>query len=168
MVGWPGATRLPRGGLEARRVLAPLGPSFDGSDWERPGGGTPGSMIRVLVALSPRMYRETIALSIHRRRPGLDVRSAPPEYAGRELAAFRPHLLVHNDTAPIPEDVLAGVPSRVEVLYSDSMRAKAHVGGRVEEVGDMDFGGLLGVVDAAAGPPHGEIPSAEGRGAALP
>ena len=123
-------------------------------------------MLRVLLALSPRMYRETIALSIHRNRPGLDVRSAPPECAGRELVAFRPPLLVHNNTTPIPEDVLAGVPSRVEVLYSDSMSARVHVGGRVEEVGDMDFGGLLGVVDAAAGPPYEEIPSAEGRGAA--
>ncbi len=125
-------------------------------------------MIRVLVALSPRMYREVIALSIHRSRPGLDVRSAPPERAGRELAAFRPHLLVHDDNAPIPEDALAGVPSRVEVLYSDSMSARTHVGGRVEEAGDMDVGGLLGVVDAAAGLTPGEIPSAEGRGAALP
>ena len=41
----------------------------------------------------------------------------------------------------------------MEVLYSDSMSARAHVGGRVEEVGDMDVGGLLGVVDEAAGLP---------------
>ena len=30
------------------------------------------------------------------------------------------------------------------------MSARAHVGGRVEEVGDMDVGGLLRVVDRAA------------------
>jgi hypothetical protein len=45
---------------------------------------------------------------------------------------------------------------------------RVHVGGRFEEVGDMDVGGLLGVVDDAAGLPEEEIPSAEGRGAALP
>ena len=113
------------------------------------------------------MYREVIALSIHRSRPGLDVRSAPPEEAGREIGTFRPHLLVHNDTAPIPEGALAGVDCRVEVLYSDSMSVRVHVGGRVEEVDDMDVGGLLGVVEAAVGPPNGEILSAEGHRAYL-
>ena len=113
-------------------------------------------MIRVLVALSPRMYRQAMTLSIHRNRPGLDVRAATPEEAGREIVGFRPHLLVHNDTAPIPEGALDGVPCRVEVLYSDSMSARAHVGGRVEEVGDMDVGGLLRVVDRAAALAVGE------------
>jgi hypothetical protein len=42
------------------------------------------------------------------------------------------------------------------VLYSDSMSARAHVGGRVEEVGDMDVGGLLRVVDRAAALAVGE------------
>ena len=102
--------------------------------------------MRVLVALSPRMYRQAMTLSIHRNRPGLDVRAA----AAGEIEAFRPHLLVHNDTAPIPEGALDGVPCRVEVLYSDSMSARAHVDGRTEEVGDMDVGGLLRVVDRAA------------------
>jgi hypothetical protein len=108
--------------------------------------------MRVLVTVSPRMYRQAIALSIHRNRPGLDVRAAPPEEAERELAAFRPHLLVHNDTAPVSEGALASVPWRVEVLYSDSLSARVVADGRAEEVGDMDVGGLLAVVDAAAGP----------------
>ena len=123
--------------------------------------------MRVLVSLSPRMYCEAMAHSVHSNRPGLDVRCVPPEDAERELVVFGPHLLVHNDTAPIPEGALAGVDCRVEVLYSDSMSVRVHVGGRVEEVGDMEVGGLLGVVDAAAGPPNGEILSAEGRGASL-
>jgi hypothetical protein len=123
-------------------------------------------MIRVLVALSPRMYREAIALSIHHNRPGLEVRSAPPERAERELAAFLPHLLVHNDNAPIPEMALAEVPCRVEVRYTDSMSARTHVGGRAEEVGNMGVGGLLGVVDEAAGLTGAEPLSVDGQGAA--
>jgi hypothetical protein len=107
-------------------------------------------MTRVLVALSPRMYRQAITLSIHRNRPGLDVRAAPPEAAAGEVAAFRPHLLVHNDTAHIPEVALAGVPCRVEVLYSDGMDARVSADGRIERVGDMDVEGLLRVVDRAA------------------
>ena len=112
------------------------------------------------------MYREVIALSIHRNRPGLDVRSAPPEDAERELADFLPRLLVHNDDAPIPEVALADVPCRVEVRHSGSMSARTHVGGRAEEVGDMGVGGLLGVVDEAARLPVGGVPSEDGRGAA--
>ncbi len=72
------------------------------------------------------------------------------EDAERELAAFLPHLLVHNDNAPIPEVALANVPCRVEVLYSDSMDARVSADGRIERIGDMDVGGLLRVVDRAA------------------
>ena len=113
-------------------------------------------MTRVLVALSPRMYSQAIALSIHRNRPGLDVRAASPEAAVGEIEAFRPHLLVYNDTAPIPEEALAAVPCRVEVLYSDSMDACVSADGRAERVGDMDVGGLLRVVDRASGLAVGE------------
>ncbi len=123
-------------------------------------------MMRVLVALTPRMYREAMALSIHTNRPGLDVRSAPPAEAERELADFGPHLLVHNDNAPIPEAALVGVPYRVEVLYTDSMHARTHVGGRAEEVGDMGVGGLLGVVDEAMGLPEEGLHPEGGIGAA--
>ena len=107
-------------------------------------------MIRVLVALSPRMYRQAVALSIHRNRPGLDVRAATPEEAGREIAGFPPHLLVHNDTAPIPEGSLDGVPWRVEVLYSDSMNARVRADGTVSEAYDMSTEDLLRAVDGAA------------------
>ena len=105
--------------------------------------------MRVLVSLSPRMYCEAMAHSVHSNRPGLDVRCAPPEDAERELAVFRPHLLVYNDTAPIPEGALAGVDHRVVVLYSDSMSARVVSDGRAEVVGDMDLGELLAAVDAA-------------------
>lgn len=96
------------------------------------------------------MYREAIVLSIHRNRPGFEVRSAPPEDAAREIAGFRPQLLVHNDTAPIPEGVLAGVPCRVEVLYSDSMDTRVMADGNVSEKSDMSTEELLRAVDGAA------------------
>jgi hypothetical protein len=116
-------------------------------------------MIRVLVTLSPRMYREAVALSIQRNRPGLvDVRLAPPEAAEAELASFRPHLLVHNDAhrdsrsgaAPIPEAALETVPHRLEVLYSDRMDVRISVDGRLTEVRDASTDDLLGAVDAAS------------------
>lgn len=120
--------------------------------------------MRVLVALTPRMYREAVALSIHQGRPGLDVRAAPPGRAEAGLDSFRPHLLVHNDTAPVSEEALSGVPCRVEVLYSDSMNVRTHAGGREEEARDMGVAGLLGVVDETARLLEGDAPAADGRG----
>ncbi len=103
------------------------------------------------------MYRQVVALSIHRNRPGLDVRAATPEEAGREIADFHPRLLVHDDTAPIPEGALAGVPCRVEALYSDSMDARVSADGRLGRIGDMGVGGLLRVMDRAAALIVGEV-----------
>ena len=97
------------------------------------------------------MYREAVALSIHRNRPNLDVRAAPPEAAAGEIEAFGPHLLVHNDTAPIPEEVLGSVPYRLEVLYSDSMSARVIADGRAEEVvEDVGTESLLAAADGVA------------------
>jgi hypothetical protein len=113
-------------------------------------------MIRVLVTLSPRMYRQAVALSIHRNRPGLvDVRIAPPEAMEAQLASFRPHLLVHNDAhgglVPIPAAALEAVPHRLEVLYTNGMDALLSADdGRVTELRDASTEDLLRAVDEAA------------------
>jgi hypothetical protein len=117
-------------------------------------------MIRVLVTLSPQMYRQAIALSIQRGRPGLvDVRLAPPEAAEAELlASFRPHLLVCNDARggtrsgalPIPEAALQAVPHRLEVLYSNGMDVRISADGRLTELPDASTDDLLAAVDAAS------------------
>ena len=116
-------------------------------------------MIRVLVSLSPRMYREAVALSIQRGRRGLvDVRLAPPEAAEAEIASFRPHLLVHNDArgdsrsgaVPIPEAALQTVPQRIEVLYSDGMDARISADGVLTELSDASTDDLLRAVDSAS------------------
>jgi hypothetical protein len=107
--------------------------------------------VRVLVTITPLMYREAIASSLQRGRPDYEVRIAAPQDAEEELRAFLPHLLVRNDTDGLEEaGVLAGIPCRVEVLYSDGMDAKVIVDGRVEEVRDMSTQELLRVADRAA------------------
>ena len=107
--------------------------------------------MRVLVTVSPLMYREAIARSLHQRRPDFEVRIAPPEAAEEEVRGFLPHLLVRNDTDGLEDaGVLAGIPCRVEVLYSDGMDAKVIVDGRVEVVRDMSTQELLRVADRAA------------------
>ncbi len=106
--------------------------------------------MRVLVTLSPLMYREAIALSLPRHRPDFDVRLAPPEAAEEQVRDFRPRLLVHNDTDGLDPEVLRGVPFWVEMCYSDSMDAKISVDERVETARGISTEKLLRVADEAA------------------
>ena len=96
------------------------------------------------------MYREAVAASIQSARPGIEVRVAPPEDAEEQLRLFRPELLLYNDTAPIPKEALEGIPTRVEVLYSDSMDARVRADGMVSRISDMSTEDLLRTVAVAA------------------
>ncbi len=111
--------------------------------------------MRVLVTVSPLMYREAIALSFRRHRPVFEVRLAPPEVAEEQVRDFRPHLLVRNETDGLDPEVLRSVPFWVEMCYSDSMDARISVDGRVEEERDISTEGLLRVADEAAAMAHG-------------
>jgi hypothetical protein len=106
--------------------------------------------MRILVAVSPLMYREAIALSLHQHRPGFEVRLAPPEAAQEQVREFGPHLLVHNDTDALDPGVVDSVPFWVQVRYSDGMDAKISIDGRVEETRDISIERLLKVSDEAA------------------
>ena len=103
-----------------------------------------------MVTVSPLMYREALALSLHQHRPHFEVRIAPPEAAEEEVKGFGPHLLVHNDTDGLDQGVLESVPGWVEMCYSDSMDAKISVDGRLEEIRDISTDDLLRAADEAA------------------
>jgi hypothetical protein len=106
--------------------------------------------MRVLVTVSPLMYRQVIARFVHRHRPGHEVRMASPEASAQEVARFRPHLLVRNDNDGLSPEVLADVPFWVEVGYSDGMDARLSADGEVSEASDISMEDLLRVVDEAA------------------
>jgi hypothetical protein len=106
--------------------------------------------VRILVTITPRMYREAIALSLREHRPGYEVRIAAPGDAEEEVRAFAPRLLVHNDTDGMDPGVLTNVPCWIEVLYSDSMDARISVDGRIEESQDISTEELLRVADKVA------------------
>jgi hypothetical protein len=106
--------------------------------------------MRILVTITPRMYREAIAGYLLLHRPGYEVRSAAPADAEEEVILFAPHLLVHDDTDGLDPGVLEGIQSLVEMLYSDSMGARISVEGRIEENPDISTDVLLEVADEAA------------------
>jgi hypothetical protein len=106
--------------------------------------------MRVLVVLTPLMYREAIAHSLSQHRPALDLRIAAPEVAEEVLKAFTPHLLVHNDTDGLERAALESIPSWVEIGYSDSMDAWIYSGGHLKKYEDITTDILLRVVDEVA------------------
>jgi hypothetical protein len=106
--------------------------------------------VRILVTISPLLYREVIALSIHERRPDFEVLIAPPEPVDGRTESFAPHVLVRNDGyGAFPEELLGSVVCRVEVLYTDGMAARVSVGERAFTIEDASMGDLLALMDEA-------------------
>ncbi len=106
--------------------------------------------MRILVTVSPLMYREAIALAIHDRRPDSEVLLAPPWPMDVRTDRFGPHVLVHDaEEAGLPPAVAGGVACRVRVRVADRVDAVVEAGEAVYEVRDANLGDLLAIVDEA-------------------
>ena len=103
--------------------------------------------MRILVAVKPRMYREVLALLLHRNRPEAEVLISPPEALDEEVRRFNPHLVVCSEGA-VP-DIPPGVLCRVEIMVSDGLDARIGLDGQVAESKDLSIEDLLAVVDEA-------------------
>jgi hypothetical protein len=102
-------------------------------------------MIRVLVAIAPSMYQQTLTLFLRRRRPDLEVKGVDPVDLERECAHFEPHLLVCHDG--VSEEIRSRALARIEILYSDSLDALVKMDGRDSRLEDISIEGLLAIVD---------------------
>ena len=104
--------------------------------------------MRILVAVEPTMYRETLAHCIRTNRPDNEVRLAAPDSLEWEATSFRPHLLVCNDNAQQVRGV--SIPSRVVVRYHDSLDTSVFLNDQAPRLfQDMTIEDLLGVVEEA-------------------
>ena len=103
--------------------------------------------MRILITVTPRMYRETLGLAVHQHRPDSDVRMATPEDIHEEMGRFNPHVLVRADNDDLDPLLLEQVSCWVEIMYTDNMNAKIALDGSIEEVSDIALDDLLGVVD---------------------
>jgi hypothetical protein len=102
-------------------------------------------ILRVLIAIAPTMYWETLELALLRYRPHLEVRISDPDTLDRETASFEPHLVVCNEVTPT---VRENVPSWVVAPYSHSSDATMHVQGQGEStIEDISVGDLFAAVD---------------------
>ena len=105
--------------------------------------------VRILVTVSPRMYREALALSIRSSRPDFEVLIAPPWPLDGRAESFGPHVLVHDaDEAGLPPALAGGgVVCRVRVLVADRVHATIEMDGTVSEVRDACLEDLFGALE---------------------
>ena len=110
-------------------------------------------MVRVLITLEPRMYRQAIAGALRRSRPHSEVMIAPEVSLNGQVHDFAPHVIVRSDTGPeVPEGRLGSVVLSVEVLYTDHMSVRvSDVGGRSYTIEDASMDDLISLVDEAEG-----------------
>jgi hypothetical protein len=109
-------------------------------------------MVRVLVTVEPRMYREAIAFAVQHSRPEAEVMLVPEEVMDGQVKEFAPHVLVRNDSdGVVPEGLLGSVVCRMEVLYTDGMAARVSAGGSSYTIEDASMEDLLALVDEAEG-----------------
>ena len=101
----------------------------------------------VLVTISPRMYRETVAHTIRSRRPDAGVQTCPPENLDRQLALLEPDFLVCHDTVL---EARERVRNRVEICYSDSLEATISREAQATRVADISLERLLIVLNLIA------------------
>ncbi len=102
--------------------------------------------MRILVAVAPKMYRETLENILRTERPNDDVRLADPQILDREAPSFRPHLIVCSDNASEVRDV--SIPTWVVIRYQDSLSASVSLDGQgTRLIQDIEIEDLLGVVE---------------------
>ena len=114
--------------------------------------------VRILVTVSPRMYREALALSIRSSRPDFEVLIAPPWPLDGRAESFGPHVLVQDaDEAGLPPALAGGgVVCRVRVLVADRVHATIEMDGTVSEVCDACLEDLFGALEEAEGLSFGD------------
>ncbi len=109
-------------------------------------------MLRVLITVEPRMYREAIALTVRSHRPETEILLVSEYALDGQVDGFAPQMLVRNDGgATFPEKLLGSVVGRMEVLYTDSMSARVTVGERSFTIENACVDDLISLVDEAEG-----------------
>lgn len=102
--------------------------------------------MRILIALAPTMYRETLANVLRTHRPNDDVRLADPRVLDREAPPFRPDLIVCNDDASEVRKV--SVPCWIVIRYHDSLSASVFLDGQdTRLIQDIEIEDVLWLVE---------------------
>ncbi|MDQ3602294.1 MAG: hypothetical protein M3385_00285 [Actinomycetota bacterium] len=105
--------------------------------------------MRILIANTPLMYRESLALAIHRHNPDFEVMIADPATMDGEAERFGPHTLIRDDDGievASPEDVVCWVG----IMIDDHLKARISVDGKVSEIHEVSMDEVLAALEEAA------------------
>lgn len=102
---------------------------------------------RVLVAIEPRSYSQTIGMVIGGLRPALEVRVVEPDNVLQDIDGHVPVLVLCSRPEPHDKEVAY---SWIEFSpYADEQRVKVRLGKRWLVLEDADLNDLLSLVDEA-------------------
>jgi hypothetical protein len=104
------------------------------------------AVVRVLVAIEPRMYREVLAFHISQKRSRSEVILVSPENLQDEAEHTRPHLIIANEVSPELKQMGS---YWVEVHEEDGLVATIRANGYFTTIHDVSLENLLAVVDKA-------------------
>lgn len=101
-------------------------------------------MIRILLALEPRAYREAIGLALRESRSGAEVIIAEPHDLDVKVRGMGPDLVVCNRATPF---VRRDCPAWIELHTEGESRAVVRSVYGVSTVSDFDLSMILEIVD---------------------
>jgi ribosomal protein L12E/L44/L45/RPP1/RPP2 len=104
--------------------------------------------MRVLVANTPRMYRESLALAIRRQYPNYEVLIADPDKLDGKVETLAPHALVRDDDG-VQTESPDGVVCWVGIIIDNHLNARISVDGRISEIHDVSLDELFAALGEA-------------------
>ncbi len=100
--------------------------------------------MRIVLANEPRAYREVMAAAVQELRPQHQVIAVVPDALDDEVLRLKPALVLCSRLT----QVVQGYPLAWIMLYPDGeTRALISIAGQSSAVDDLDFNGLLAVID---------------------
>ncbi len=104
-------------------------------------------MVRALVGLELRTYREGIASALQNTHPQAVVSTAEPEALDSEISRLQPHMVLCTQSTPALRD---GVPCWVQMsIVEEELCAEVSIDGRTRRVSNITLAELIAVVDEA-------------------
>lgn len=104
--------------------------------------------MKILVANTPRMYRETLGLSIKRHNPDFEVLIGSPENLDGHVDRFKPHVYVRDDDG-VEMKAPDGVVLWVGIMIDNHLNARIALNGTISELHDVSLDEFLAALDEA-------------------
>ncbi len=102
--------------------------------------------MRVLVALKPRAYRDTLVHTIKRARAWVAVHFLDPDILDYEIKYLKPQVVICDQATPAVREFAT---CWVEIQQRDPLRVTVNIRGRARITPDISFDELISVIDEA-------------------